>query len=145
MSRRHRSNGSSEDPADRATGPEDEFDAYLAGAYVNWLMRAHQSVPAWAWVNCLAHAGIVELDAMTRGIVPGAEPGVDASLWHHVVTFLAKEVLDRAEDGPALRELQRQVLVPVELRLADHWWDALAPIDVATIVLVALQNVPHRR
>jgi hypothetical protein len=96
-------------------------------------------------VNRLAHGTIDELDELRAGVFPPRATTADVSLWQQVLTFLATEVLDRAVDEDELRELQRTVLVPVELRLVDQWWYALAPIDIATIVLVALHNVPHHQ
>lgn len=134
-----------QDADDRALSAGNEFDSYLSGSYADWLMRRHRSVPAWAWVNRLAHGTIDELDELRAGVFAPVATTTDVSLWHQVLTFLASEVLDRAVDHDELRELQRTVLVPVELRLADQWWYALAPIDVVTIVLVALHNVPHHQ
>jgi hypothetical protein len=134
-----------ERPEQRSPNVTDEFDSYLAGTYAGWLMRRRQSVPAWAWVNQLAHGTVAELDELRSGVFPPTDPEVDVSLWQQVLTFLATEVLDRAENDDELRELQRAVLIPVELRLVDQWWYALAPIDIATIVLVALHNVPHHQ
>lgn len=134
-----------DEPEPTIASPGDELDCYLAGSYAEWLLRRHRSVPAWAWVNPLAHCTLAELDDLRMGEFPSTDHDVDVSLWQQVVMFLANEVLERVDDDDALRELQRAVLVPIELRLTDHWWYALAPIDLATIVLVALHDVPHRR
>lgn len=145
MWRRSSGRDEPEEAGEPAATAGNEFDSYLAGSYAEWLTREHRSVPAWAWVNRLAHGTVDELDELRAGEWTPAPAPADVSLWQQVLTFLAGEVLDRVADDDELRELQRTVLVPVELRLADQWWYALAPIDVATIVLVALHNVPHHQ
>lgn len=122
-----------------------EFDAYLSGVYADWLMRTHQPVPAWAWVNRLAHSTTAELRHISHGSGLPPTNDSDVVLWHQVVVFLAREVLDHVADDGQLRDVQRRVLIPLELRLADKWWYALPPLDVATLVLVALENAPHRQ
>jgi len=115
----------------------DEFDAFLAGAYVEWLAAKGRATPTWAWVNCIAHGTVDELQALSSAGAP-ADLRDDASLWQVLTGFLAKEVLARVTDEAQLEALQRDVLVPLELRLAERWWSSFAPIDVASAVLAAL-------
>ena len=46
---------------------DDEIEAYLAGAYVDWLLRRNQSVPAWAWVNAVAHGTVADRTSRPGG------------------------------------------------------------------------------
>lgn len=132
----------SEEPDRRC---DNEFDAYLAGAYAEWALQNHQSIPAWAWVNRVAHASLTDLHTMvSQSHISASSP--DLVAWEHLVSFLAKEVLATVGgDDTWLQDLQQQVLVPVELCLAEEWWRAVAPSDLATLVTVALQNASRHR
>lgn len=120
---------------------ENEFDAYLAGRYVEWARSRGRSVPTWAWVNRVAHATMPELERLVHPSFQSADG--DVRLWDRVVTFLAEEILNRATDEPSLQDVQQRVLIPVELCLAEDWAIELAPIDLATLVMVALQNASN--
>jgi len=121
-----------------------EFDAYLAGVYGQWLELHNRQVPAWAWVNRVAHATVDELEQLSRGRHISPDDSETILLWQHVLTFLAKEILDVAPTERELLELQLTALIPLELDLAKHWWQAMAPIDVATEAMLALQRAPDR-
>jgi hypothetical protein len=119
---------------------DNEFDSFLAGAYIDWLLRNNQPIPAWAWVNRVAHAGIDDLEELASGVdySPCSREGLEP--WRIVTTFIASEVVAAAGDETTLAYLQQRVLVPLELHLAESWWAAVTPREVAATVLVALQN-----
>ena len=124
----------------RVRGHDNEFDSYLAGSYVDWLLRNNQPIPAWAWVNSVAHAHFDDLRELASGVdrLPCGRSGLEP--WRLVSAFVASEVLAAAPDESTLVDLQERVLVPHELHLADSWWAAVTPKDVVTTVLIALQN-----
>ena len=124
---------------DGASPFDNEFDAYLGGTYVDWLAAAGQAIPTWAWLNRIAHASLDQLRSLADADAP-ADLHNDAALWRVLTGFLANEVLARVADETQLEALQRDALVPLELRLAERWWAPFAPVDVATAVLVALQT-----
>jgi hypothetical protein len=117
---------------------ENEFDAYIAGDYVGWLQRHDLAVPAWAHLNRLAHATLEELEEISTTAPP---PGDDtaAAMWAHVSMFLARELLALVATPEELEVVRADVLVPLELDLANEWWALIAPIDMATAVMLALQ------
>ena len=119
---------------------DNEFDSYLAGAYIDWLLRNNQPIPAWAWVNRVAHAPLDDLQELASGVdySPCSREGLEP--WRIVTTFIASEVLATARDESTLAYLQQRVLVPLELHLAESWWAAVTPREIAATVLVALQN-----
>ena len=119
---------------------DNEFDAFLAGRYADWLSTANRAVPAWAWVNKVAHATIEELHAIATGPVPVGASG-ETVQWHLVSTLLAKEVLAAvAGDESRLAELQRETLVPAELQVARQWWAAIEPVDLGTVMVEAVHR-----
>ncbi|HEX4820405.1 MAG TPA: hypothetical protein VFV00_09375 [Acidimicrobiales bacterium] len=120
-----------------------EFDAYLEGTYADWLLANGQPVPSWAWVNRVAHASLEELDAIADGQRLALEVP-EVVVWEAVTTYLAKEMVARIDgDLTRLRNLQLDVVIPVELQLAAHRWAQLAPVDLASRVLIALHDTPR--
>ena len=121
---------------------DNEFDAFLAGAYADWLLLTNRTVPSWAWLNKIAHGCRSELqEEVASSQIAGSD--LDLLAWRYTVRFLAREVLAASRDDAALCDLQRRVLVPMELALAQEWWRSVAPIDLATLVLVAVQGTPR--
>ena len=85
-------------------------EAFLDGSYAEHLRRAGVPVPAWAWLNLIAHGTLDELRALATGPVP-------PSVWPRARWFLAGEVVDAVESGwCSLAGLQRDVLIPLEQR-----------------------------
>jgi hypothetical protein len=84
----------------------------LRGAYAERRLRAGASVPPWAWLNVLAHGTLEELRALGQAQCPHW-------VWPRARWFLVGEVLDAVDSGASsLRTLQREVLIPLELRAA---------------------------
>lgn len=126
------------DPA--ATQLVAECEAFLSGRYADDLMEAHEAVPAWTWLNLLAHGSEAEL----RGAASAG--AVMLSNWSRARSFLAGEVLDRVDIGAVtLDALQRDVLIPLELDLAAHDPRWLRPSQLVAAVLEALPDRSTRR
>ena len=97
----------------------EECEAFLAGRYAELLDSWGAVVPAWAWMNLVAHGDEVALRcAMEERTMAG---------WRQARAYLAAVILDAVDDGTiVLADLQREVLVPLELdvavcRTAVHW------------------------
>ncbi len=96
-----------------------ECEALLGGRIVDLLRAEGRPAPAWAWVNALAHGTREEL-ATWAAEDPTPEPGgvSEATAWRMLMSFLADDLLTRADSGPAtLADLQRSRLIPLELDL----------------------------
>lgn len=89
-----------------------ECEAFLSGHYLELLCRnGRLGVPAWAYVNCVAHASRVELEELASRYAPTSDPMA-------LVSYMASEVLAAANRmGVAVSTLQASVLVPFELKL----------------------------
>lgn len=89
-----------------------ECEAFLAGRYdESVIAKYRQLLPAWAWVNPLAHAGYSDLKRLAD-----LSPNRDDPLGF--LSYLADEVLLRTGgDDQALRRMQHDALVPLELAL----------------------------
>lgn len=91
--------------------------AFLLGHYAERLERQSVVVPVWAWTNLLAHGTEDELRAEMACTRCGS---VGSGAWRAARAYLATEVLEAAGRESTLPELQRQVLVPLELSLATR-------------------------
>jgi len=69
-------------------------------------------VPAWAWLNRLAHGFAAEVRALA------AEGASLDDHWDGAIRFLAGELVARAPDDRSMATLQRDALVPLELAMA---------------------------
>jgi hypothetical protein len=118
-----------------ATGATDEFgdecEAFLAGRYAERLLREGRPVPPWAWLNQAAHA-----DAETiRSAAESLPDDGDIVLWTDARATIATLVTAATAWGADLREVQHEVLVPLELELTDA---ILKPEDLTRRVFQAL-------
>ena len=124
-----------------------ECEAFLTGRYAPNLDAEHLPIPAWAWLNTLAHGGPEQITAQTLAL--DVHTWFDPRrAWEEALSYLAHEVLSLVEQGSCtLEEIQRSSLVPVELELAAvHPWD-WEPSEVVHMVLDALDEsqARHRR
>jgi hypothetical protein len=53
-------------PADAGSRLIDESETYLSGHYADWLTSQGRKVPAWAWINRLAHGCDDEIVELAR-------------------------------------------------------------------------------
>lgn len=120
-----------------------DSEAFLCGEYADSLEHSAVTVPPWAWTNLLAHGSEDEV----RDAAHGAGFGSPASQrWRAARAYLASEIIHVATDGVTLADVQRQVLVPLELELAARpgrrpW----TPARWVVTVLAALSNYQRSR
>jgi len=119
----------------------DECEAFVSGRYLQYLNGDRRSVPEWAWLNVLAHGGEGDIRALAVGRPPRSS--LHDATWRCALVFLAREVLSEVtRRGGTLLDLQRSILVPLELEFAtaDIW--SLRPAHVVGAVLTALAEHP---
>ena len=114
-------------PRRSASGSEllAECEAFLTGRLAEMVLRRDGYAPVWTWTNLLAHGTEVEVrqeyDADQR------PSGTVEDGWRAARSYLAGQVLELAGRLGSLGEVQRTVLVPLELQLAGRatveWWD----------------------
>lgn len=115
-----------------------ECELFLAGRYAQRLHALHRPLPAWACLNPLAHGTNDDLANLRAGSVETAWPRE----WMDAIRFLAGEIMILIDDDPDfLCALQRDVLVPMELRLASDW---LTPMTPAELVQRVRRELPSR-
>ncbi len=94
----------------------------------------------WALVGVLAHGDRQELQKLAGG---GISSHPASATWDAVLAHLASEVLDAAPSGPTLVRVQRQVLIPLELKLLGAGVRGPSnPRELVTLVLAALDAHP---
>ncbi|MDY7106265.1 MAG: hypothetical protein S0880_34210 [Actinomycetota bacterium] len=93
----------------------EDCDALLDGRLAERLLTTERPVPSWAWVDLLAHGSE---RALRRP--PMVAATIEDRRWCRARSYLAGEVMMVVDTGEAtLAELQRDVLVPLELELLD--------------------------
>jgi hypothetical protein len=90
-----------------------ECEDFLAGRYAELLAAVRRPLPPWAALNHAAHAGI---DAIRAAAAALPDDGGLPS-WEDARAVVATLVVTAVRGGADLRELQRTVLVPLELEL----------------------------
>jgi len=117
-----------------------EFDAFLGGRYIDYLLQNGLAVPTWAWVNEVAHATHDELEAIAAETRYREDQPL-ALAWQRAIGAIARQLVAEADgDDCRLQELQTQVLVPVELALAQDWDRPVHPAKVRDLVLWTLAS-----
>ena len=123
----------------RGSGLGDECEAFLAGEWVDHLEAEGLPVPSWAWLNRVAHAPEADLRAMTR--LP-AWSHTEMDEWSRLRACVAATVLDRAKQmSTTPAEMQRLVLVPIELRVCGD--DRLQQLGNPELLIRLLGALHH--
>lgn len=120
-----------------------EIERFLAGDMVDAFSARGRWVPAWAWISLLTHAPAEVLQAHAgRGVGPKLRGQLDPA-WSGAVALLCRELLLVADQtGNSVEDLQRDVLLDVELG-----WDersdgrrSTGPVNLVEEVLRALEH-----
>ncbi len=120
-------------PADDPCVPEAgavalECEAYLTGELVELRRARRQYVLPWEWTNLLAHGSEDALRTCAEANGLRSPPPVVAAdgVWEAARSYTASRLLGLVGSGRSLADLQRRVLVPVELCMASDgradWW-----------------------
>jgi hypothetical protein len=92
-----------------------ECEAFLSGRYAEQQEAAGWRLAPWVFLNRIAHVDVEELQDLAE-YGSDAERGNPYRRWIQAASFLAVEVLLRVGSDPAaVRKIQLEVLVPIEL------------------------------
>ncbi len=121
-----------------------ESEAFLLGHYAQYLGLQHRPVPAWAWLNALAHGGEADISSLATSEPPRRALPSDTTVWQQALAFLAQELISQAaRRGRPVADLQRSMLVPIELELAGRpAQSSIEPGTVVSRVLTVLAQHP---
>lgn len=96
-------------------------EAYLAGRSRELLAARGDAVPAWAYLNTVAHAAPSRVRALSE-IAP--EALADDAGWMATLIFLSEQMVVMADGhDDQIRRLQVECLVPLEDRLLAAGYD----------------------
>jgi len=118
-------------------GLGDECEAFLAGEWAEYRRTRGRDVPAWAWLNRVAHAPAHVLVLAIRTPVYGRE----TDEWSRLRTCVVESLFRQADEKRmTVAELQRAALVPIELALfADDGSPRRNP-ELLVQILAALRH-----
>lgn len=121
-----------------------ESEAFLFGRLAEELEAAHEPIPGWAWLNMLAQGSPRQLRAMAGGALLRQFEAAEA--WERGLCFLAREILALVDEHRCtVEDLQRQVLVPLELEMTgDPGWVETGPGLFVMRVVAALAHYRGR-
>jgi hypothetical protein len=127
---------------EQAGGIGEECEAFLAGRLAVYLQGKGRPIPPVGWLNQLVHATPDELEFLATG---GSAEAVQPSAWCRTVAYLARSLLQRAQvTGRPIGELQRELLIPLELELIGNPSSAgLDSADVVRLTLTRLYELPE--
>lgn len=111
----------------------EECEAFLAGTYGAYLQSRGRPVPAWAWINRLAHAKRDDLEALAAERARGSNPQA-------LLSCIAGRLLSVVDHRDvSLETLQCRKLIPLELFLAATAGPApLTDDDLARMITAGL-------
>ncbi len=113
-----------------------ECEAFLSGHLPERWTRAHRPVPDWAWLSIIAHGSEAQLAFLEEDEVDGLVSMEQA--WRYALKLVAGAVLAAAEmSGRTLEDIQREVLVPLELQLSTR---SFVPDELVSFVVGALND-----
>lgn len=115
----------------------EQAEELLCGAAAAGYRRRLSRVPAWAYVNLLAHGSY---DDLARAAHAGRG---HPSAWDVAVSALAQDLVRLDLNGTGLGALQETVLIPLELALlAHHQAEPSTPTQLTALVRGALNQHP---
>ncbi|MGH3988298.1 MAG: hypothetical protein ACRDV1_00130 [Actinomycetes bacterium] len=117
------------------SGLADEVEAFLGGRYLERLRSRGESgqVAPWMWINAVAHGSASRVAELAADPVPEEMEALD---WRVARAFVARELVGQNVGEERLRSLQRDVLIPLELRLMSA--RDLTPAWLVTATLAEL-------
>lgn len=129
------------------TDPLAALEAYRAGRYAELLLDLGSAVPGWAWVNALAHGNVLDIAAVALASPNPSCVPEESRPWFRARSAMAQAVMRiTVRRGSKLRDVQRGVLLGIELELAaTAEVFERGPVEVTALVLGALEADSPRR
>lgn len=131
-------------PRRRVRGSEsliEECEAFLTGHLGESTDGSGRRASPSGWLNALAHADLQELQRLAQC---GQGDRGSGDRWAQAISFLAAEILSAgADDGDAVRQIQVDLIVPIELRWSPDAFVAPSPSEIVQEVRLALARCPR--
>jgi hypothetical protein len=117
-----------------------EVEAFLSGSSEDWFFTRGQNIPAWAYINKVAHA-----DPDRLGQLAAWAPDEPSRChgWREAVAILARDTIEAGDRDPrAIRRVQLDSLVGLELHLITRA-DRVAPRTLVALGRACLSDDPE--
>ncbi len=132
----------SEDPSDEeqtTTTVVQYCERLLDGTAVELFSAGRDPIPEWIWVNTLAHATEETLLRIASRSRPVGDPHPEERAWELTFSYLARAILAHSgKVGTPLQEIQRKVLLPIELASTAH---QVGPSTLVRLILAGLTDL----
>jgi hypothetical protein len=119
-----------------------ETEAFMAGEFAGRLRRLNATVPGWARLNLLAHGDLQGLRLTRRLALAGRATtlaDLTEELWGSAQRVLARELIELVGSDPRLlADVQRRVLVPLELQLMQY--ESFTAFELVQFTRAALRS-----
>jgi hypothetical protein len=150
-----RSGGTSEPPTpprpcpstdDDGWEPADEIEAFVHGSFAEHRAAKNGFLPAWVILNRVAHGNSAEIHATAAGLActGSRSPTLNFhQLWRAHQRDLARRLLECAHDAEGIRQIQHDVLIPLELELISR--SATEQFTFVQILTAALEALDHHQ
>jgi hypothetical protein len=108
-------------PAPSSPTLADECESFLNGAYIEHLLDHDSEVPAWAWINAIAHAAPDRIAELANESSIPRSKRADYRAWQVVIRAIAEEVMEAADGRPSdVEQIQVLTLMPLEFALMSN-------------------------
>jgi hypothetical protein len=113
----------------------DGCERFLGGHLLEEFSGNEESAPDWVWISVLAHASEEDLATCgSRGVLPRP---TTRCVWDRTLSFLSEMLVDHARrTGASVAEVQREIVVPIELGLRPSH-----PVAPSTFVRMVLSGL----
>jgi hypothetical protein len=105
-----------------------ETEQFLAGQYLEVAFAREGDLPTWVWLSTIAHGNEDQLSRAEDWLSEHEGLHPELRSWGRVLQHISRQMLDTAAFiGCSVSELQRNLLVPLELAVA------ITPVGPATL------------
>ena len=116
-----------------------EVERFLSGHHLESIFDSAEEIPAWVWLSVVAHGDDEVLERTQHWLAEhhGVRPELDA--WGRVLQLVAAQLVETAAAIDCeVSELQRQLLVPLELAVS---LTSVGPATLHRLVTVMLSDM----
>jgi hypothetical protein len=116
----------------------EECESFLSGGYLDRLNDRSVEIPAWAWINLVAHAAPARVEELSMAALGPSTMRADHRAWWIVVRAIAERmVVTATESATTIEEIQSLTLVPIEFALMSN---PVGPRTTLRVVEQALER-----
>jgi hypothetical protein len=126
--------------------PADEIEAFVHGSFAEHRAAKNGFLPAWVILNRVAHGDLAEIHDTAAGLGCTGPPSPSLNfhqVWKGPQRDLARRLLECAQDPDGIRQIQHDVLIPLELSLIAR--SATEQLTFVQVLAAALEALDHHQ